>query len=286
MILGVHIVRIKLNVFFILFLFASCLVGWGKQSLIMFASVMLHELGHVLAAKKLKIKVHEVELMPYGGVSRMEELSRLGGTAEAVVSAAGPATSLVLCLVFRIFSAYSWVFESAYRYNLIICLFNLLPVIPLDGGKITRNLLCFFIGYRQATKILSSAGKIAAFFLLGYNICMLAAGSRSVALIIAAVFIYIGALREEKNSSYYYLFTGNNTKNTMIAKERIRKRVIRVQEDTLIRLIVNKFSPAVLCCVEVTDGEGRAKRVLSEEEIMEGLLKYGYDGRIAQIING
>lgn len=212
MILGVHIVRIKLNVFFILFLFASCLVGWLQQSIIMFSSVMFHEFGHVLTAKMLKIKVYEVELMPYGGISRMEELSKLGGTAEAAVSAAGPAASFILSLVFSFFREYSLLLDSAYRYNLIICLFNLLPVIPLDGGKITRNLLCFFLGYRQATKILSSAGKIAAFLLLGSNIHMLMVGGRSGALIIAAVFIFIGALREERNSSYYYLFTGNNSK--------------------------------------------------------------------------
>lgn len=286
MILGVHIVRIKLNVFFILFLFASCLVGWLQQSLIMFSSVMLHEFGHVLAAKMLKIKVYEVELMPYGGISRMEELSKLGGTAEAVVSAAGPAISLVLSLAFSFFKEYSGLLESANRYNLIICLFNLLPVIPLDGGKITRNLLCFFLGYREATKILSSAGKITAFLLLGFNIYMLMVGGRSGTLIIAAIFIYIGALREERNSSYYYLFTGNNSKNTMIAKGRIRKRFIKVQEDTPIRLIVNKFSPVTLCYVEVADEKGRTNRILSEDEIMKAFLKYGYDGRIKHILDG
>ncbi|HPA53842.1 MAG TPA: M50 family metallopeptidase [Bacillota bacterium] len=278
--------RIKLNVFFILFLFVSCIIGWLQQSLIMFASVLLHEFGHVLTAKKSGIKVYEVELMPFGGISRMGELSKLGGAAEAVVSAAGPVTSFVLSLTFSFFREYSGVLESACRYNLIICLFNLLPVIPLDGGRIARNLLCFLMGYRQATKILSSAGKIAAFLLLGFNIHMLAAGSKSGALIIAAVFIYIGALKEEKNSSYYYLFTGNNTKNAMIARGRIRKRFIKVQEDNLIRQIVNKFSPVTQCCVEVADAKGRHKRILSEEEIIKGLLQYGYDGKIAQIING
>lgn len=277
--------RIKLNIFFILFLFVSCIIGWLQQSLIMFAGVIIHEFGHVLIAKKLRIKVYEVELMPYGGVSRMEELSKLGGIAEAVVSAAGPASSLILALTFGFFREYSEVLESVYRYNLIICLFNLLPVIPLDGGKIARNLLCFFIGYRQATKILASAGKITAFLLLVSNICMLAAGSRSGALIIAAVFLYLGALKEEKNSSYYYLFTGNNTKKTMIALGRIKKRFIKAQEDTPIRLVVNKFSPVTLCCVEVSDEVGRMNRMLSEDEIIEGFLKYGYDGRIGQITN-
>jgi len=278
-------VRIKLNLFFILFLFVSYFANWLQQSLILFASAFLHELGHVLAAKKLKIMVYEVELLPYGGVARMEELSKFGGAAEAAVSAAGPLTSIILALMCNLLGKFSGVFDIAFRYNLIICIFNLVPIIPLDGGKIVRNLLVFFIGYRQATRILVLAGRTAAFSLLGYNIYILASGSRSTALVIAAIFIYIGTLKEEKFSSYYYLITGNNTKNMLIAQGRIRKRFIKVSEETQIRSVVNRFSPVTLCYVQVLDGSGTIKRIISEDEIMAGLLKCGYYGKIRDIIN-
>ncbi|HYE81257.1 MAG TPA: M50 family metallopeptidase [Clostridia bacterium] len=277
--------RIKLNVFFILFLFASYYTGWLQHSLILFSSVVLHEFGHVLAAKKLKLEVYEVELLPYGGVARMEELSKFGGIAEAVVSAAGPLTSLILALLSSFLRDFSGLFESAFRYNLILCLFNLLPVIPLDGGKIARNLMVFFMGYRQATRILILAGRAAAIFLLGCNIFMLVSGGRSIAFAIAGIFIYIGTIKEEKFSSYYYLFTGNTTKNMLISRGRIRKRFIKVRADTLITFAVNRFSPVTLCYIQVLDASGGIKRVLTEDEIMGGLLKYGYDGRIEQILD-
>lgn len=277
--------RIKLNMFFILFLFSSYFIGWLQQSLILFASVLLHEIGHVLAARRLKIMVYEVELLPYGGVARMEELSKFGGTAEAVVAAAGPATSIALALLCSCFTDLSELIGIGFRYNLIICLFNLVPIIPLDGGRLVRNLMVFFMGYRQATRILILAGRAVAFALLGYNIYMLTSGSRSAALIIAAVFIYIGTIKEEKFSSYYYLFTANNTKSMLIAQGRIRKRFIKVREDTGISLAVNRFSPVTLCYTQVLDAKGTVKRVLSEDEIMKGFIKYGYDGKIRQIID-
>ena len=277
--------RIKLNLFFILFLFSSYFAGWLQQSLLLFASIILHEAGHVIAALRLGIKVYEVELLPYGGVARMEELSKLGGTAEAVVSAAGPVVSLMLALICKGFSAYSDIFASAYRYNFIISLFNLIPVIPLDGGKIARNILVFFIGYRQATRILSTAGKLAAFLAAGVNIYMLYVGDRSAALIITAVFIYIGTVKEEKNSSFFYLFTGNSAKSMASAKGNIRTRFIKVNAETPLKYAVNRFSPATLCRFEVLDSEGRISGVLGEDEIMDGLLRYGYDGRIEQILN-
>jgi len=278
-------VRIKLNVFFILFLFASYFAGWLRQSLLLFASVLLHEAGHVLAAKCLGMRVYEVELLPYGGVARMEELSKYGGFAEAAVSAAGPAVSLVLAMVCFLLRVYSELFEFACTYNLVICLFNLIPVIPMDGGRIARNVMVFFMGYRQATRSLVLAGKAVAFVLAGFNIHLLASGSRSAALLIAAVFIYAGTAKEEKFSSYYYLFTGNSTKRKLIAGSRIRKRLVRVGEDMPIKWVVDRLSPVTLCQAEVVGDNGQIKRILNEEEIMDGFLKYGYYGRIGQIIN-
>lgn len=277
--------RIKLNVFFILFLFASYFTGWLQQSLILFASVMLHEIGHVTTAKSLGMEVYEVELLPYGGVARMEDISKYGGFAEAMVSAAGPAISLVLAIACYLLKGYSELLVFAYNFNLIICLFNLTPVIPLDGGRIARNTMVYFMGYRQATRVLSLAGRALAFVLAGLNIRMLVLGSRSAALLIVAIFIYIGTVKEEKCSSYYYLFTGNSTKTKLTKAGKIRRRLIKVSEDALIKQAIDRLSPVTLCHAEVVDAAGHIRRVLNEEEIMDGYLKYGYYGRIGQIIN-
>jgi stage IV sporulation protein FB len=276
-------VRIKLNVFFILFLFSSYFAGWLQQSLVLFASVLLHELGHVWIARRLRLRVYEIELLPYGGVARMEELSKLGGTAEAAVAIAGPLTSLSAAGVLYMFRDASQLIWLGCRVNLILCVFNLLPLIPLDGGRLARNLMIFFMGYRQATRILILAGRAAAFALLGYNIHMLVQGSRSVAFVIAAIFLYIGTMKEQKFSSYYYLLTGNNTKSLLTARGHIRKRLLKATEDTRITTVVNQFSPVTLCYVQVEDSTGAVRRILSEEQVMQGLLKYGYDGRIRQI---
>ncbi len=277
--------RIKLNVFFILFLFASYFIGWFQQSLILFASVMLHEIGHVAAARSMGMKVYEVELLPYGGVARMEGLSKYGGFAEASVAVAGPAVSLALAIACYLLKGYSELFVFSYNYNLIICLFNLTPVIPLDGGRIARNVMVYFMGYIQATRILSLAGKASAFVLAGLNIRMFVLGSSSAALLLAAIFIYIGTYKEEKSSSYYYLFTGNSTKAKLTEMGKIRRRLIRIREDAPIKQAIDSLSPVTLCHAEVVDTAGHIRRVLNEQEILDGFLKYGYYGRIGQIIN-
>lgn len=275
--------RIKLNLFFILFLFSSFLSGWLEQSLILFASVLLHELGHVWAAKKMKIEVYEVELLPYGGVARMEDIAKFGGFAEALVAAAGPITSGIIALGSFFLLGCSIFFSFCMQCNLIIFIFNLLPVHPLDGGRIARNLLIFFMGYRQATRLLVIAGRLASLALLAYNIRLLAGGDKSVAVAISAVFIYIGTVKEERNASYYYLLLSNNRKKQMMQEGKIRKRFIKAHEDTKIRTVVNCFSPVTLCFVDITDSRGKVLRTLDEDRVVEGFMRYGYDGTMGQI---
>lgn len=275
--------RIKLNLFFILFLFSSFFAGWLEQALILFSSVLLHELGHVYTAKRMKIQVYEVELLPYGGVARMEDLSKFGGFAEALVAAAGPITSGIIALSGFFLSGYSDFFSFCASYNLMICVYNLIPVHPLDGGRIARNMLIFFMGYRQATRILVIGGRLVSITLLACNIYFLKNGSKSVALLIAAVFIYIGTMKEERFASYYYLLVNNSRKSRMIREGKIRKRFIKARENVKIKQVVNQFSPVTLCFVHVLDSKGRIIRVLDEDEVVKGFMQYGYDGIIGQI---
>jgi len=276
-------VRIKLNLFFILFLFFSFLSGWLEQSAVLFASVLIHELGHVYIARKLRIKVYEVELLPYGGVARMEDIAKFGGFAEAVVAAAGPAVSGLIALTCSFLSGYSEFFSFCSRCNFVIFIFNLMPVHPLDGGRIARNLLAFFMGYRQATRLLATGGRLMAIMLLCFNIYLIAKGGKSAAILIAAVFIYIGTMREERFASYFFLLMSNNKKSKLIQEGKIKKRFITVNENAKIRAVVNKFSPVTQCFINVIDKNGRLIRVLDEETVVKGFIKLGYDGIIGQI---
>ncbi|MGE5629553.1 MAG: M50 family metallopeptidase [Caulobacteraceae bacterium] len=275
--------RIKLNPFFILFLFTSFMAGWLVQSLALFASVLLHELGHVYIARIMKIEVYEVELLPYGGVARMEEIAKFGGFAEAAVAVAGPVTSGLIALVCYFFSDISALIAFCARCNLIIGIFNLVPVLPLDGGKIARNLLFFFMGYKQATSMLVLAGRFASIALLAYNIYALKSGGKSAALMITAVFIYIGTIKEERFASYYYLLMNNSRKTRMVTRGKIRKRVVKAYEHTKIREVINYFSPVTICTVYVIDLEGNTLRALDETAVINGFLECGYEGIMGQV---
>lgn len=279
--------RIKLNLLFILFLFAAFYLGFFKESLILFASVILHELGHVFTAKKIGVFVEAIELYPFGGVARMEDLSKYGGLTETVIASAGPLTSGTLALL-----AFAGLklggdmdfFDTCFRYNCILFVFNLVPALPMDGGRIIRNILTLYMSFKKATGIMVFTGRLAAVLLLSYNILLLVNRNNTLAYVLTAVFIYAGTVKEMRYCSYYYLLNKSNKKARDIRNRRIRKREINVYKDTYIRFAASQFSSGSYCIINVMDDSGKIIKVLNEADIMNAFLKYGYDAKIGEIL--
>ena len=138
--------------------------------LLAFSSVVLHELGHALVARKLGVGVLGIELHFFGGVARLESQPR-SSSDEVAIAAAGPAVSFVLSALGFLFSFVSgWgFFELFAAVNLVIAVFNLIPALPMDGGRILRALLSGRVGFQRATELAVHVSRVvsAAFALLG-----------------------------------------------------------------------------------------------------------------------
>ncbi len=275
--------RIKVNMFFILFLFACFYTGYLEQAIIIFTSVILHELGHVYVAGKLKLHVEEIELFPFGGVARIENMTKYGGMTEAIVALAGPSVSLLIAMCFYFFSLFSETMQLVYKYNFLLFAFNITPVLPLDGGRILRNIMLHHTSYKQSTRIMSILGKLAAIILVVYNILLILNGDETFAFASVAFFMFLGAVKEQKYCSYYYLLNKNNKKVKAIKSRAIKKRIIKVHEDTYLRFAAAQFSPSNVCEIRVFDGNGKLLRILNEADIMDAIIRYGYEGKIKEL---
>jgi Zn-dependent protease len=110
---------------------------------VLFASVLLHELGHSVVARARRVPIEGIELHFFGGVAKMKAPPR-SPADEVAIAIAGPLVSLALALAFfvaaRFFPDVS-VLDWAAGMNLSLGLFNLLPALPMDGGRVLRALL-------------------------------------------------------------------------------------------------------------------------------------------------
>jgi Zn-dependent protease len=133
-----------------------------------FGCVVLHELGHALMARRYGIGTHDITLYPIGGVASLDRMPRSAGP-ELLIALAGPAVNVALAAVFwaglEIFGQVLYGSElGVLLYNLLwinvgLFVFNMLPVFPMDGGRVLRALLSTWLGRYRATEIAAELGR-------------------------------------------------------------------------------------------------------------------------------
>jgi Zn-dependent protease len=163
-----------------------------------FGCVLLHELGHSLTARRYGIGTSDITLYPFGGVASLR--GEAGPREELLIAAAGPLVNLLIAMVtFALIAILETVVLTNTGYyhlqlfgniNIILAVFNLLPALPMDGGRILRALLAL-MRFRKATVIasrLSQALSVCAFIVSLYT--------SQVILGIIAVVVFLGASQE------------------------------------------------------------------------------------------
>lgn len=183
----------------------------------LFICVVLHELGHAITARYYHVEVKHITLWFLGGVAAFDEMPRQRG-AEAVVAIVGPIVSLALAgvcwglamLVSPDSPALFFVARYLAATNAILAIFNLLPALPLDGGRVLRSLLALRMPHRRATEIAARLSKILA-VLLGIVGLM----TLQLFLLAIAFFIYMAVAAETQGSQFDALLRGLPVRQVM-----------------------------------------------------------------------
>lgn len=183
----------------------AVLMGVGFL-LAVFASVLLHELGHALTARRHGVATRSIILSPIGGIAQLEGMPRRP-RAELEVALAGPAVNFVLAavlwLVVPVFAGAPLLADllgSVMLANLGLGLFNLVPAFPMDGGRALRAILAERMSSRRATE---TAVKIGRGVALAMGAVGLLWGPTMLVLIAAFVWFAAGAeLRASRASAY------------------------------------------------------------------------------------
>jgi Zn-dependent protease len=167
-----------------------------------FGAILLHELGHAVAARRNGIGISSIQLWIFGGVARMDRESDSPAT-EFKVAIAGPLVTLAIVLLMVLagtiaagWSEFSHAFWPALSFrtepgvsgvvamfawlaaiNALVLVFNLLPAFPMDGGRVARAIAWWKTGDRTAaTRFAAGLGRVFAYIFIGGGLLLIASG--------------------------------------------------------------------------------------------------------------
>jgi len=290
-----HIARIfkidiAVNIFLIPVAGLMLLLGNGKEFAAIFLILIVHETGHVLMARLLKLKVREIELLPFGGMVRIESIFELNPSNEIIIAAAGPVVNLAAILIYFLLIYTGAIPEGKESLffidaNLFLAGFNLLPALPLDGGRILRAILSREMGIKRATRIAATGGLILALFLAMTGLYALYYRVINYNLFIMAVFLVYSALKERKSAAYVLMRDIAYKKESLLKDGSLPIREIIVLESLSLDAVMRRFVPRRYHYVKVVDEQLKEKGVLSESQIVGGVLNHSLNMPVSRLLN-
>jgi Zn-dependent protease len=248
----------------------------------LFAIVVLHELGHAVAARHFDIGTRDITLLPIGGVARLERFPD-DPKQELLVALAGPAVNVALALLLAlavapaealdVWDKGAWLdapfLAKLSVVNATVAVFNLIPAFPMDGGRALRALLALRLDYLRATQL---AAQIGQAFALTFGMIGLFAGNP--VLVFIAMFVWMGAASENGLAQMRGALAGIPVSRVMITDFRTL-----APDDTLGRAL--EYVLAGFQQDFPVAQDGHVLGVLTRAKLMKGLTDVGVDGTVA-----
>jgi Zn-dependent protease len=245
--------------------------------LLLFACVVLHEFGHIAAARRYGIATPEVTLLPIGGVASLQRLPS-DPKQELVVALAGPAVNLVigLVLIALVGSIHrdelmqiddpnlSLVGRLAIA-NIFLAVFNLIPAFPMDGGRVLHALVAMRVGGPRATEIAARIGQALAFGLGFLGLF------GNPLLVFVAIFVYIAAAAEAQMSAGREALKGVSVGHAM------ETRFTPVPIDASLGQAVDALLATAQHEFPVVDAFMKPVGLLTREDILSAVRQHGGD---------
>lgn len=267
-------IRIKVHLLSPLILLLLFVFSGASEVWVMLFSLCVHEFGHLAAAFLLKAKIDELELMPYGAAIRLYGLWELHPVKLFLISLAGPASNfLIACmlsLAMRLFPSLGISLYGAMLSGLMLAAINLIPALPLDGGRCLCALLSLKLSRPRAVSIGMFAGKVFSLILfILFLQALFISGKVNLMPLISSVYIYASQRQEKAQSEGAYLRSRILKKTNPVAR---RASVLIVRESDTPFSAAKLLHPGECAVIAVTDTNGRILRVFSDEEVLRSLL--------------
>lgn len=256
--------------------------------LTLFVCVILHELGHALVARRYGIKTQNIVLLPIGGVAMLERLPE-DPIQELKVALAGPAVNFLIALIFAPFlllikpeilqdmwlflfqisegayppyrvSFFNWFIFFLVSLNIVVGVFNLIPAMPMDGGRVLRALLAIKLPRHKATKIAAILGASISGLIAIYGVFQF-----NWILVLIGLYVFTSAFGEFKTLKNELFLAKNKVSQLMDSNFAF------INENTPLIEAVTEFQNSEVNFLIVRGQEQNIVGILTEENVLKAV---------------
>ncbi|WP_338044384.1 M50 family metallopeptidase [Paenibacillus pinistramenti] len=188
----------------------SVLTGHFAELIVLFGIVFVHELGHAAAARMLGLNVLSIQLLPFGGVAAVEDNGTLSAAKEIWIAAAGPLQNVILAgtgLLAHLAGLWQGPTLAYFvQANILIVLFNLLPILPLDGGKMAQALCSLFLPYHSTLLWAARISVVFSVLLIAYSFYpLLSHQGVQLNLLMVGIFLFYSNWVDHRNIPFRFI---------------------------------------------------------------------------------
>lgn len=280
--------RLRIHPLLFLFLTVYFAAGMIERAAAAFAALLAHEAGHLIAGRRLGAVTGRIELLPFGGITYVENVNALSLTGQIAFALAGPATNLLLFCAGLGLVRYGYLTGKTGQFfltvNLLLAAFNLLPGLPLDGGRVLAAFLSRKKGLYRATYLGARLGQLTGLLTFAGGVLGPLSGRWGLDVAGVGLFLIWAATRELRFAPYLFL-------RQLLAKERefaaarvLPGAVLVALEEARLLDVAHLFRPGSFSFVVVTDYRGEWKGVLSESAVIRALTTGGGSVKVGTIL--
>lgn len=258
-------------------------LGMGRIFFMLTISVTAHELAHILTARVLGLKARQLKISALGEMAYIEQMDRLTSWKRGVIIAAGPFCNLLLWIG-SLWAALLWADPSEVIgmfgfYNLILFIFNLMPIFPLDGARLFQLLGGNFFGAMSANRWTLRAGKVCCVILMLLGIVQAALYAPNFTMLIMGFVLYRKnrSLQVELIGEFYMAMLNKSHK---LAEGPMPARLLCTTSDLPLKDVINYLTWDNILVVFLTD---QNNTTLTEIEIIKYIIQNGLNNTLSDV---
>ena len=270
---------IEIHISTLLLIFFAVLFDFTSSLLITYVIVIIHEASHILTALFLKVKLDKIEILPFGVTMRIHSHYIKTPKDEIIIAIAGPLSNIIMCLFSLGLKNHGIISDDLTKFlimaNLGIALINIIPALPLDGGRIMKAALTIRWGYVKSFNFTMIITKISISIIILTGTIIIIYTKFNFSILLIGAFLVANAISEQRGNKMIMMREILYSRQKLVDCGTERAGVIAIMHNQPARRVLKLLNYNKYYIINIIDDNMKIIGSITETQLIEGLIDKG-----------